>query len=47
MVMFESAVAFVSTLVYISEDIKLSLTFSNIASLFFNDTDIKEHLGSV
>ena len=28
-----------------SEDIKLSMTFNNIASLFYNDTDIKGHFG--
>ena len=46
MIMFESAVAFVSTLIYISEDINFSLTIINTASLFCNDADIKIHFGS-
>ena len=47
MIMIEPAVPFVSTLICTSEDITLSMTFNNMASLFYNDIDIKEHFGYV
>ena len=47
MVMFESLVAFVSTLIFISETNLSIFDFNNIASLCCDDTDIKIYFASV
>ena len=44
MIMIEPAVPFVAILICTSEDIKLSMTFNNIASLFYNDKILRDIL---